>query len=138
MDQRYPEPTVGAFILNGKGEMLFVRSYKWPGVLTVPGGHIELGEDANTAVVREAKEEVGIDLKPIKLLRVHEAIYPKGFYKKRHYIFLDILCLAKSNKVKIDGDEIQGYVWMKPWAALKLKLDSFTRATVLEYIRKGK
>ena len=138
MDQRYPEPTVGAFILNGKGEMLFVRSYKWPGVLTVPGGHIELGEDANTAVVREAKEEVGIDLKPIKLLRVHEAIYPKGFYKKRHYIFLDILCLAKSNKVKIDGDEIQGYVWMKPQAALKLKLDSFTRATVLEYIRKGK
>lgn len=138
MDQRYPEPTVGAFILNGKGEMLFVRSYKWPGVLTVPGGHIELGEDANTAVVREAKEEVGIDLKPIKLLRVHEAIYPKGFYKKRHYIFLDILCLAKSSKVKIDGDEIQGYVWMKPRAALKLKLDSFTRATVLEYIGKGK
>ena len=53
--------TVSALIVH-KNAVLLRRhgKYKmWYG----PGGHIELGEDPNEAVIREAKEEVGLDIK---------------------------------------------------------------------------
>lgn len=46
MVQLYPEATVGALIVNEKGEVLLVHSKKWGEKYTVPGGHIELGEQA--------------------------------------------------------------------------------------------
>jgi len=59
--QTYPEATVGALIVNDKHEVLLVRSKKWGEKYTVPGGHIELGERAEDAIVREVKEETGLD-----------------------------------------------------------------------------
>lgn len=37
-----------------------------PGAIGFPGGEIEAGETQPQAVIREAKEEVGIDVKPIR------------------------------------------------------------------------
>lgn len=34
------------------------------GQLTIPGGHLEKGESIVTAAIREANEELGLDLKP--------------------------------------------------------------------------
>ncbi|MBI4085681.1 MAG: NUDIX domain-containing protein [Candidatus Liptonbacteria bacterium] len=53
--------TVSALIVH-KNAVLLRRhdKYKmWYG----PGGHIELGEDPNEAIIREAKEEVGLNIK---------------------------------------------------------------------------
>ncbi len=50
--QLYPEPTVGGLILNREGKVLMVTSHKWSGRLTIPGGHIELGEAMLEAVKR--------------------------------------------------------------------------------------
>jgi nucleoside triphosphatase len=133
--QNYPEATVGALIVNGKGEMLLVRSYKWGTKYTVPGGHIELGERSQTAVKREVREEVGLDAEPVRLLLVQEAIYPADYIKHEHYIFLDYLCLTNSSDVKLDGKEIQEYVWTTPSDALRLDLESFTRNLVEAYMR---
>ena len=43
-DQIFPEPTVGVFIFNQAGEILLLKSHKWPGKYVVPGGHVELGK----------------------------------------------------------------------------------------------
>jgi nucleoside triphosphatase len=133
--QNYPEATVGALIVNGKGEMLLVRSYKWGTKYTVPGGHIELGERSEMAVKREVREEVGLEAEPVRLLLVQEAIYPAGYIKHEHYVFLDYLCLTNSSDVKLDGKEIQEYVWTTPSDALRLDLESFTRNLVEAYMR---
>jgi nucleoside triphosphatase len=133
--QNYPEATVGALIVNEKGKLLLVRSYKWGTKYTVPGGHIELGERSETAVKREVKEEVGLDAEPVRLLLVQEAIYPANYIKHEHYIFLDYLCLTNSSDVKLDGKEIQEYVWTTPSDALRLDLESFTRNLVEAYMR---
>jgi nucleoside triphosphatase len=133
--QSYPEATVGALIVNGKGEILLVRSYKWGTKYTVPGGHIELGERSETAVKREVKEEVGLEAEPVRLLLVQEAIYPADYIKHEHYIFLDYLCLTNSSDAKLDGKEIQEYVWTTPSEALRLDLESFTRNLVEAYMR---
>ena len=121
--------------MNDKGEILLVKSYKWGDKLTVPGGHIELGETSKVAVKREVKEEVGLDVEPLKLLLVQEAIFPADYIKHEHYIFLDYLCRATSSTVKLDGKEIQDYVWTDPNDALQLELESFTRNLVAEYLR---
>ena len=133
--QNYPEGTVGALIVNGKGEILLVRSYKWGTKYTVPGGHIELGERSETAVKREIKEEVGLEAEPVRLLLVQEAIYPADYIKHEHYIFLDYLCRTSSSEVKLDGKEIQEYVWITASEALQLDLESFTRNLVEAYMR---
>jgi nucleoside triphosphatase len=134
--QNYPEATVGALIVNEKDEILLVRSYKWGTRYTVPGGHIELGERSQAAVKREIKEEVGLDVEPVKLLLVQEAVYPEGYIKHEHYIFLDYFCrTTNSSEVKLDGKEIQEYVWTTPSDALRLNLESFTRNLVEAYLR---
>jgi 8-oxo-dGTP diphosphatase len=51
---------------------------KWPGFWIGPGGHIEEGEDALTATIREIKEESGVDLDPsnvsLKVLAFHHHV----------------------------------------------------------------
>ena len=138
MVQNYPEATVGALIANSNGEILLVKSYKWGNKYTVPGGHIELGERSEEAVKREIKEEVGIDVEPVKILLVQEAIFPKDYIKHEHYIFMDYLCRTSSSAVRLDNKEIQEYLWTNPDRALQLDLESFTRNLVTEYLRQSK
>jgi len=132
--QRYPEPTVGGFILNPKGEVLLCRSKKWRDYYTIPGGHIELGERIEEALKREVKEEVGLDVEPVRLLLMQEAIYSEEFHKRRHFIFLDYLCKSKSIEAHVDNQEIQSYIWVKPEEALKLHVDKFTKRLLKEYL----
>ncbi len=132
--QVYPEVAVGAFIINRKGELLLVTSYKWPSIYSVPGGHVELGESIIESTRREAKEEVGLDVKVKRVLNLQEAIYPRNFFKKRHFIFVDVLCTTSGAKPRLDNDEIQGYIWIRPKEALKLKLNSYTRKGIMQII----
>jgi len=134
--QTYPEATVGALIVNDRGEVLLVRSYKWEEKYTVPGGHIELGERAEDAIVREVKEETGLDSVAEELLIVQQAIYPKDYHKHEHYIFMDYVCKAISTEVKLDGRELQSFIWLRPEDALKLDLEEYTRRFVLKYLEK--
>jgi nucleoside triphosphatase len=135
--QNYPEATVGALIVNDKGEILLVRSYKWGRKYIVPGGHIELGERSEAAIKREVKEEVGLEVEPVRLLLIQEAIYPTDYIKHEHYIFLDYLCRTHESKVELDGDEIQEHIWMLPKDALQLDLEIFTRNLVHAYMKLG-
>jgi len=133
----YPEPTVGALIVNREGKILLAKSHKWFDMYTLPGGHIEVGESMTDAVRREVKEEVGLDVEVVEMLLVQEAIFAPEFYKKRHFIFIDFYCKLKDQEVKLDQDEIQDYVWVFPGAAYNLKLDSFTRKTLDRYLERG-
>ena len=132
--QRYPEPTVGALILNSRGEMLLVKSMKWGDRYTVAGGHVELGETLRGALKREIREEVGLEIEDISLLMVQEAIYAKDFYRHRHFIFFDFVCRSKSDTPTVDGVEIQGFRWAVPEKALGLRLEKFTRRMVAKFL----
>ncbi len=52
--------TVGAYIVNG--DAVFLRMHDKYKLWAHVGGHVELDEDPNQAVVREAKEEAGLDI----------------------------------------------------------------------------
>jgi len=134
MTQLYPEATVGALVVNPKGEVLLATSSKWNGKFTVPGGHIELGERAEDAIKREVKEETGLDVEPIELLLVQQAIYPEHYYKHEHFVFLDYVCKATDSSVRLDRRELQTYVWVRPKDALTLEMDGYTRNFVLKFL----
>ncbi len=133
----YPEAIVGGFIKNKKGELLLVNSHKWKGMWSVPGGHVEAGERLVDALRREIAEEVGLKVKVTRLLDIQEAIYPKHFHRKAHFIFFNYLCEGASQNVKIDRDEVQGYKWVKPEQAKKMRMNEFTRHTLKLLALKG-
>ena len=129
--QQFPEPTVGLFIFNPKGEILLIKTHKWLGKYAVPGGHIELGETAEQAAKREAKEETGLDIYDLKFICWAEMIYDKLFFKKKHYVFIDYICKTKSTKVKLN-DEAEDYLWIDPCEAVKLKtIEPYAKKTIL-------
>jgi nucleoside triphosphatase len=134
--QIYPEPIVGALILKDK-KVLLVKSWKWGNLYCIPGGHIELGENIEEAVKREIKEEIGLGIELEKVLFIQEAIYPKKFHKKKHFIFFECVCKAKSLKVRLDKDEIQEFIWIEPKKALKLTLNNFTRKFIRKYLEEN-
>jgi len=136
-NQVYPEPTVGGLIVNEEGKILLAKSHKWFDKYTLPGGHIEVGETMREAVAREVKEEVGLDVEVAEMLLVQEAIFAEEFWKRKHFIFFDFLCKSKDMQVKLDGREIQEYIWEYPGAAFRLDLDSFTKKTIEKYLQRS-
>jgi len=134
-DQIFPEPTVGAFIFNAKGELLLLQSHKWPGRYVVPGGHVELGERLEEAVVRESKEETGLDIFDIEFINFQQFVYDPAFWKKRHFIFFDYACQTDGTNVQLN-DEAEGFVWAEPHEALTMELDTYTRRSVEEWLKK--
>ncbi|MDH5483183.1 MAG: NUDIX domain-containing protein [Candidatus Bathyarchaeota archaeon] len=126
-ERRCPEPTVGGLILNDEKKVLLAKPSKWKNRFTLPGGHIELGESIEEALKREIKEETGLEITPIRLLNLQEAICSEEFHEPRHFIFLDFLCEAQITEVKVDQDELQEFLWVEPAEALKMDVDSFTK-----------
>jgi nucleoside triphosphatase len=133
-EQQFPEPTVGVFIFNPKGEVLLLRSHKWPDAYVVPGGHVELGERLEEAAVREAKEETGLDIYDLEFINFQQFIYDPAFWKQRHFIFFDFAAKTDSTDVVLN-DEAQAYDWYNLEDALKLKVDSYTRTSIEAHLK---
>ena len=59
-----PEVGCGAAILNDADEVLLIQRLREPeaGAWGLPGGKIDFGERAETAVVREIEEELGVKI----------------------------------------------------------------------------
>jgi len=131
--KKYPEPTVGALIFNQKGKIFLMKSYKWRNKYVMPGGHIELGESISQALKREIKEETNLEIFDVKFLCLHEFIFDKAFFKKRHFLFLDFVCKTNSSEVKLNS-EGQEYVWVSPRKALELPVEPYTKRTIKKYL----
>jgi len=134
-EQVFPEPTVGILIFDPEGKMLLVRSHKWKNKYVIPGGHVELGESLIDAVKREAKEETNLDVLDIEFVCMQEYIYGEGFYKDRHFLFLDFSCKTNSTEV-ILNDEAEEYKWLTYSASFDLPVEKYTREVIDTFFNK--
>lgn len=83
-----PAIAVSVILLNPAQEVLLIRRARDPGKgrLALPGGFVDAGETAETALAREVREEVGLELLGIDYLTSYPNIYP---YKGINYPVLD-------------------------------------------------
>lgn len=136
-EKRFPEVIASAFIVKG-GKILLVKSPRWWGRYSIPGAHVKLGEAVEDTVRRAVKENVGLDVEPIKLLRVADAIFPQEYYQLKHFVFLDFLCRPKDPEqpVRADGKDAQEPMWIRPEEAKKIgNITSFTANLIEGYIK---
>ena len=65
-----PSSATAAFILNSKGELLVARRGKEPakGTLDLPGGFVDNDESGEQGIIREIKEETGLDIPEVEYL----------------------------------------------------------------------
>jgi 8-oxo-dGTP diphosphatase len=80
-----------------------------PGYWDTPGGCLDFGEDPIKALIREAKEEAGLDVKVCKLLYCHNEVYNNS----RHWFALVYECeIIGDSKITLDPNEHDEYRWV--------------------------
>lgn len=116
-----------AVILH-EGKILVVRHAHAVDFYSLPGGHLEWGEDPRTCVIREVEEELGIIPEVGRLLYVHTL--NKG---DRHN--LEFFFEINNSQDYITADfstathahEIGEFLWMSPDDTHKLLPEEFAR-----------
>ena len=116
MRKEYPEhPMVGVgAIIVQDGKILIVRRGSEPGKgkWSVPGGLVELGETVEQAVVREVREECGLDVEVDRLIDIVDSMtFDKNGRLKYHFIILDFFVKIKGGKLR-PGDDAKEALWV--------------------------
>lgn len=112
-----PAIAVAAIILRGDGRGLFIRRAKDPekGKLALVGGFVDVGETAEQALRREVREEVQLELGPIRLLSSHPNDY---VYAGVIYPVVDVFFVARAEDparaAALDG--VASFIWEDPAA----------------------
>jgi NAD+ diphosphatase len=86
-------------------ELLLARSRHFlPGMYSVLAGFVEPGESLEEAVVREVKEEVGIDVKDIKYFGSQPWPFP-------HSLMIGFTAVYAGGEITLDDSEIEDAGW---------------------------
>jgi ADP-ribose pyrophosphatase YjhB (NUDIX family) len=113
--QRYPRAAVSVAVFRGE-DVLLVRRGKgaYEGFWSLPGGAIELGEDALDAARRELREETGLLASALTLSDVTGAIVrDKAGDIVAHYVISVFAAGQVSGTLKAAGDAREA-AWFGP------------------------
>lgn len=120
-----PVATVGALISH-RGRLLMIRTRKWNGKWGIPGGKIERGETAEAALLREAVEETGLELRDLRFVMVQDCVDSDEFHRPAHFLLLNYTAEAESGQVVLN-DEAEEFRWVTPAEARAMDLNMPTR-----------
>ena len=103
---------------------------------SVPGGHVEVGETLEEAVLRELHEETGIVGISPKLIALTEYISRRHDFIKYHYLIVDYLITSFSGSLK-RSDEVLDLGFFKLDDALCMNITLTTRKLINYLLRNG-
>jgi ADP-ribose pyrophosphatase YjhB (NUDIX family) len=106
---------VGAVVLKA-GKVLLVRRRREPsrGLWSLPGGAVRRGEGLREAVVREVREECGIDVKVEDVVEVLDRIIVDQRGRVRyHYVIIDFLASWRKGRLQASSDSAEA-LWVDP------------------------
>jgi 8-oxo-dGTP diphosphatase len=105
-------PCVGAVVRDAAGRLLLIRRGQEPsrGLWSLPGGRVEAGETPEQAVVREVREETGLEVRagaPVGRVRI-----PAGAVV---YDVVDFACTPlEPAAAPVAGDDADAVTWADP------------------------
>ncbi len=102
-----------AVIRDEQQRVLLIKRHDF-GAWGFPGGVQELGETIEQTIVREVREEVGLDVVPIRLLGIRtsprfEVTFPNGDQAQPFVVTFE--CRVVGGKLQSDGDEVVDLGW---------------------------
>jgi len=116
-----PWLAVDAVVFDDIGRVLLIRRKYSPfqGHFALPGGFVELGETTEAAVLRELKEETGIDGASPRLI----GVYSDPTRDTRHHVVsIAYLVAPKSYDVR-GGDDASDAEFVENWREKSLAFD---------------
>lgn len=117
----------GALITDSAGtRVLLVKRKKAPeaGKWSIPGGAVEFGETFEACVVREVREETGLDINVVRLLRLTDHIVPE---ESVHWVTPAFLCqVVKGTARNTEPAKHEAVEWF----SLEALPDALTMTTV--------
>ncbi len=99
-------------LIDASGRILLARrpaGKPMAGLWEFPGGKVELGERPESAIVRELKEELGIDLDEREL-----SPFTFASHRYEHFDLLMPLYVCRAWRGQVEGLEGQEIAWVLP------------------------
>jgi ADP-ribose pyrophosphatase YjhB (NUDIX family) len=110
-----PAVAAGVIADDARGRVLLVRRAKDPGrgLLGVPGGFVDIGESAEAAVVREAREETGVEVAELRFLGSWPNVYE---WRQVAYPVLDLYFTGRAGDGPLASarHEVAEVLWLRP------------------------
>ena len=118
---------VSCFVVNENGDVLIekrVNKGLTPGKLDLCSGHLDNEETETQAIIRELKEELGIEIEEsMNVIKIDDNAAPLRFLssnKKRNFL-ITFYCLKRTSlDIKIQKEEIDKIVWLPLEETFKL------------------
>ncbi|RLJ07409.1 MAG: DNA mismatch repair protein MutT [Candidatus Aenigmatarchaeota archaeon] len=111
-----PRIGVGVIVIkDGKVLLGKRRGSHGKGSWCFPGGHLEFNESVEECARREVREEVGIEIKNLKMGPFTNDIFKK---EGKHYVTLFVISEYKSGEVRVmEPDKCERWEWFE-WKKL--------------------
>ena len=110
-------PAAAAIIRSEEGKVLLIRRSDTGG-WSLPGGMMDPGECIAECAVREADEETGLKVEPVRLTGIYsdpaytQITYPNG--DKVHFVSATFECRVIGGQLRPDGEESLEVAYFSP------------------------
>lgn len=103
-------PKVGVAVILQRADCILLgkrKSEHGQGTFSVPGGHVEMGEEPYDAAVREVLEETGITLTELEFIGFTNDV----FSQDKHYVTLYFTTHCDQEPVNKEPEKCESWEW---------------------------
>ncbi|MBP6882463.1 MAG: NUDIX domain-containing protein [Candidatus Levybacteria bacterium] len=124
----------GAALVNSHGQIFLARrgekAKNEKGKWQIPGGTVEFGETLEETVIREVREEFGVEIEILDRLEIHNHIIHE---EKQHWVAVSFICkLTKGEPMILEPDKVSEIGWFSLEDAGKLPLSILGKGDIKE------